>query len=136
MLTLLGYRGGRVRCSAEVRADGITEWSGLWMRVGGKEQGAVVLDVPSEGERLAFGLLLQGRGAVQLAGVRLQPVGVDVAVTGASLPGGWTLDGSARSAYELAVEERGAPDQASSAVGKMPARPGRHLNLIEILTIG
>jgi len=131
------YRRRRVRCAGEVRADSVTEWSGLWMRVDGKEQGdtlgfdnmqdrplkgtfdwrrvAVVLDVPSEANRLAFGVLLQGRGAVQLADVRLQPVGADVAVTGTGLPGGWTLGGSARGAYEASVENRAAPDQASSA---------------------
>lgn len=120
-----------------MRADGVTEWSGLWMRVDGKEPGdilgfdnmqdrplkgtfdwrgvAVVLDVPSEAERLTFGVLLQGRGAIQLTGIRLQRVGADVALTGTSLPGGWTLNGSARSAYEVSVEARGAPDQASPA---------------------
>ena len=130
------YRRRRVRCAGEIRADGVTEWSGLWMRVDGKERGdmlgfdnmrdrplkgtfdwrrvAVVLDVPSEAERLAFGVLLQGRGSVQLAGIRLQPVDADVAVTGTGLPGGWTLSGSARGAYEVSVEDPAAPDQTSS----------------------
>jgi hypothetical protein len=109
------YRGRRIRCSAEVPAEGVTGWSGLWMRVDGKEQGDmlgfdnmhdrplegtfdwrpvdVILDVPSEAERLAFGLLLTGPGTVQLAGVRLRPVSLGVPVTGNAMSGSWHSTG-------------------------------------------
>ena len=129
------YRGRRVRCSAEVSAEGVTEWSGLWMRVDGKEEGDmlgfdnmhdrplegtfdwrpvdVVLDVPSEAERLAFGLLLAGPGTVQMTGIHLRPVRLGVPLTGNALSGGWFLSGSARAAYELSLDERGSPDDAS-----------------------
>ncbi len=95
------YRGRRVRLSAEVEAEGVTGWSGLWLRVdgtdavlafdnmedrpvvgtAGPERHSVVLDVPDSAERMAYGVLLRGGGRVVIDDVRLEPVGPDVATT-------------------------------------------------------
>lgn len=98
------YRGRRLRFSAAVRGDDVTDWAGLWMRVDGAERGrplgfdnmherpvrgtgswerhAVVLDVPTEAVRVAIGILLNGPGAVWLTDPRVEVVGPDVPVTG------------------------------------------------------
>ncbi|MFI5459948.1 MAG: hypothetical protein ACHRXM_31395 [Isosphaerales bacterium] len=96
------YHGKRLRFSAAVRADGIEQWAGLWMRVdGGTEQvlafdnienrpitgtrdwetHAVVLDVPEQSSQVALGILLAGAGQVWMAEARMEPVGPDVPTT-------------------------------------------------------
>lgn len=81
----LTWRGRRVEVRAELRGGRIEGWAGLWMRVDGRDgtvmafdnmqnrplRGttsfqwySVVLDVPAEAERLTFGVLLHGPGAV------------------------------------------------------------------------
>jgi len=100
------YAGKRLRLSAFVKADGVREWAGLWMRV---DQGAqsvafdnmedrpikgstawqkyeVVLDVPPQANRIAFGVLLGGQGRVWLNSVKLDVVGLDVPTTGKMEP--------------------------------------------------
>lgn len=105
MQTISGddYRDRRVRFSAAVQAQDIESWAGLWMRVDGHTTDAplafdnmqnrplrgsfdwrsvgVVLDVPSEATAVAFGLLLTGRGAVQMSQLRLEVVDQSVPVT-------------------------------------------------------
>jgi transcriptional regulator with XRE-family HTH domain len=96
------YRGQRLRFSANVRALGIEQWAGLWMRVdGGSEQVLafdnmqnrpitgtrdwethhVVLDVPEHSNQVALGILLAGAGQVWMAEARTEPVGPDVPTT-------------------------------------------------------
>ncbi len=95
------YRGLRVRLSAQVEADGVAGRAGLWLRVDGADavlafdnmedrpisgtaasrRYAVVLDVPESAERLAYGVLLSGAGAVVVDNVEVEPVGADVATT-------------------------------------------------------
>ena len=79
------WRGMRVVLRAELRAGRIDGWAGLWVRVDGAdgkvlrfdnmqnrplrgttsfETYEVVLDVPEEAERISFGVLLHGPGAV------------------------------------------------------------------------
>jgi hypothetical protein len=100
------YRGKRVRMSGYVRAKDVTQWAGLWFRVDGPkheplafdnmQQRAVkgtsdwakyeiVLDVPEAAKEIAFGLLLTGPGQVWMAGLKFEPVGTDVAVTGTKI---------------------------------------------------
>ncbi len=96
------YAGKRIRLRAWVRSDNATDWAGLWMRVdkGQKvisldnmQQRAirgsqpwmtydVVLDVPEDATKIAFGLLLSGPGEVWLNDVKLEAVGQEVATTG------------------------------------------------------
>jgi len=97
------YRGKRVRLAGFVRSDKVTQWAGLWFRVDGPnnttlafdnmEQRAIkgttdwtrceiVLDVPNEAQRLAFGVLLAGGGQVWMDDLRFEVVPTTVKTTG------------------------------------------------------
>ena len=101
------YRNTRLRLSGVVKATGVDEWAGLWMRVDGPQQQglafdnmqgrritgtcdwaghAVVLDVAAEAEVIAFGILLSGPGQVWLADVQLETVGPEVPTTDQTRP--------------------------------------------------
>lgn len=95
--------GHRVRFSGTVRADGVTGWAGLWMRVdgipgspmlafdnmqsrpiAGSQAWAryeVVLDVPDSAVAVALGVLLNGPGALSLSSFQFETVSNDVAIT-------------------------------------------------------
>lgn len=97
------YRGRRVRMSAYVKTEGVEDWSGLWMRIDRTADGkalafdnmqnrpirgttgwiehAVVLDVPPEGGRLYFGIILSGRGKVWVDDFDFQVVGPEIPTT-------------------------------------------------------
>jgi hypothetical protein len=95
------YRGRRVRFSAMVQGQEITDWAGTWLRVdtaGGTKaldnmenralsgttawtEAANVLDVGEDAASVHFGVLLAGAGAVDLARPRFEVVGTDVPVT-------------------------------------------------------
>jgi len=100
------YRGARVRMSGWVRANGVTDWAGLWMRVHGPDtqktqrslsfdnmenrpikgtsgwtRYEIVLDVPPESVEIAFGILLAGGGEVWLDDVQFAKVGNDIPTT-------------------------------------------------------
>ena len=96
------YRGKRLRFSAAVRADGVDQWAGLWMRVDGNteqmlafdnmqnrpitgtrdwETHAVVLDVPEQSCQIALGILLTGAGQVWMAEASVEPIGTDIPTT-------------------------------------------------------
>ena len=106
------YLGKRIRFSANVKADTVKDWAGLWMRVDARHatgetpavlsfdnmQGrpikgtfgwksfSVVLDVPEDAANISLGILMQGGGAVWLNSVKLEVVGTDVPTTGMSRP--------------------------------------------------
>jgi hypothetical protein len=107
------YLGKRVRFSANVKADAVKDWAGLWMRVDdanhktgnspavlafdnmqsrpikgtfGWKSFSVVLDVPEEATGISLGILMSGGGAVWLNGVKLEVVGPEVATTGMTRP--------------------------------------------------
>jgi hypothetical protein len=107
------YRGKRLRFSAQVKAAGIVDWAGLWMRIDGPTQAGsnapallgfdnmqsrpikgtgdwkrydVVLDVPNEAKGIAFGILLTGGGQAWLDDLRFETVGAEVPVTGLGAP--------------------------------------------------
>jgi hypothetical protein len=95
------FRGRRVRFSAVIRGQEVTDWAGTWLRVdtAGRQQvidnmrdrplrgatgwtpAANVLDVGADAASVHFGLLLAGAGAVDLAEPRFEVVGADVPVT-------------------------------------------------------
>ncbi|HMN46367.1 MAG TPA: hypothetical protein PKE27_17445 [Povalibacter sp.] len=100
------YRGKRMRFSADVRADSVTEGGGLWMRIDGAaakmlafdnmqsrpikgtrdwQRYSVVLDVADEASAINFGLLMSGKGRLWMDDLKLEPVGTEVPVTGASV---------------------------------------------------
>lgn len=96
------YVGKRLRLSAAVKTDNVTEWAGLWMRIDGDGNRSlgfdnmqerairgsldwksyeVVLDVPKEATDVAFGVLLHGTGALWIDDVKLEAVSLSVPVT-------------------------------------------------------
>lgn len=97
------YAGKRVRLSAFVKAEGVGDWAGLWMRVdSGSHRGVrfdnmqdrpirgttdwnpykVVLDVPQDATNIAIGVLLNKSGTVWINSVKFEIVGDDVPATG------------------------------------------------------
>jgi beta-lactamase regulating signal transducer with metallopeptidase domain len=95
------YAGKRVRLRAAVKAQDVSDWAGLWMRV---DNGAasvafdnmqnraikgtqswnsydVVLDVPQDATGISFGILLSGGGEVWMNGVTVEVVGAETPVT-------------------------------------------------------
>jgi len=97
------YLGRRVRFSAMARAQEVSGWAGLWMRIDGPggqlvldnmqdrplrqatgwTEADIVLDVPEQAAVLNFGALLSGAGALDLARLRFEEVAAEVAVTAA-----------------------------------------------------
>jgi hypothetical protein len=97
------YAGKRIRFSANVKAEEVQSWAGLWMRVDkqstsvafdnmqnrrikgttGWQNYAVTLDVPQDATAIYFGVLLEGSGAVWLNGVKVEVVGSDIPTTDA-----------------------------------------------------
>lgn len=96
------YRGERLRMTAYVKTETVTDSAGLWMRVDGLEkhslsfdnmqnrpivgtmdwtQYAVVLDVPQESAMIVFGVLLVGPGCVWVDDFNFEVVGLDVPTT-------------------------------------------------------
>ena len=95
------YGGRRVRFSALVRGQEITDWAGAWLRVDAPDgtraldnmndrplrgstawtETASVLDVGEDAASVHFGVLLTGAGAVDLARPRFEVVGTGVPVT-------------------------------------------------------
>lgn len=96
------YAGKRVRLSAQLRADQLAAWGGLWMRADIGQHAAafdnmynrplrgsfdwqtaqVVLDIPGGATTLSFGFLLNGPGQLQATAFRLEVVDQTVATTG------------------------------------------------------
>jgi len=108
------YKGKRLRLSGWVKAAGIGEWAGLWMRVDGPtspgssfpamlafdnmqnrpikgtsawKRHEIVLDVAPEATFISFGILLRGAGQAWIDDLSLDVVGKDVPVTGQGLQG-------------------------------------------------
>jgi hypothetical protein len=99
------YLGKRVRMSAYVKADNITSWAGLWMRVDGEgkdeislsfdnmqsrpikgtldwKKYEIVLDIPQKSKSITFGILLDGPGQAWVDDFQFEVVSKDVPVTG------------------------------------------------------
>jgi|SRR5689334_5596250 hypothetical protein len=97
------YLGRRIRFGAIVRAQEVTGWAGLWLRVDGPQgmiaidnmhdralsqttdwaPASIVLDVPDIATELHFGVLLSGAGAVDLTRPWFGEADQDVPVTAA-----------------------------------------------------
>jgi hypothetical protein len=96
------YRGKRLRMAAYVKAEQIQDWAGLWMRVDGNPKETlsfdnmqrrpikgttdwrkheIVLDVPDNSDKIAFGIILEGEGQVWIDEVSFEIVGDDVSTT-------------------------------------------------------
>ena len=96
------FLGKRVRLTAWVKADNVTDWAGVWMRVDGPNDGStafdnmqprpikgstdwkryqIVLDVAPESSAIALGILVSGKGKVWMAEPMLEVVDASVPVT-------------------------------------------------------
>jgi hypothetical protein len=95
------YAGKRLRVRAFIKADKVTGWAGLWMRVDGERTGLafdnmekrpikgtrdwarydVVLDVAADSTAIAFGVLLYGAGQVWMDDVAFDVVDASVPTT-------------------------------------------------------
>jgi hypothetical protein len=103
------YRARRIRLTAFIKTRGVERSAALWMRIDGREKSGlafdnmrdrpitgttdwgqyhVVLDLPPEAARIAFGVLLRGVGQVWADNFRFEVVGKDFGVTGQALRGG------------------------------------------------
>src|SRR5687768_2982259 len=102
------YSGRRIRLSGWVKSEKVTDWAGLWLRIDGASdkvlgfdnmQGRpikgttdwtryeIVLDVPPDTVRLAFGLMLTGRGQVWMDDLSFEVVTTSVNTTGQLMNG-------------------------------------------------
>jgi hypothetical protein len=95
------YKGKRLRLSAYVKAENVENWAGVWMRVDRDQKPVafdnmqdraikgtqpwtrheIVLDVEEKATRIAFGILLSGKGAVWIDDVAFEVVNDQVPVT-------------------------------------------------------
>lgn len=96
------FAGQRVRLAAQVQGENLQGWGGLWMRgdagtsVGRAfdnmqarplkgsfawREAAVVLQLPADVDRLAFGFLMDGQGRLRATHFRLEAVSDTVPVT-------------------------------------------------------
>ncbi len=131
------YRAKRVRLHGVVRSEDVRGWAGLWMRVDGPEghrgltfdnmydrqiNGTtewrtydVVLDVPAEAQKVAYGVLLSGEGRLWADALQLEPVDSSVATTGEAHPGvsgpigrgvgsSWIVAGSEPGRYDMRAD--------------------------------
>ena len=99
------YLGKRIRLSGYVKAENVTRWAGIWMRVDGPgnppkllafdnmqdrpikgttawQRYEVVLDVPDSALGVYLGVLLDGPGEVWLNSNELQIVNTSIPTTG------------------------------------------------------
>jgi hypothetical protein len=98
------YLGKRVRMTAYIKSENVTNWAGMWMRVDSKSarnmlsfdnmqdrpikgtkdwtKCEIVLDVPEESRTLNFGVLLDGTGKVWFDDISFEVVDKQVKTTG------------------------------------------------------
>ena len=102
MISAVDYRGKRVRFSALLRPHDVDSGAGLWFRVDAADgkvlafdnmqsrpvlgtqewkRYEVVVDVPEQGTRIAFGVLLIGKGKLGIDALQFEKVGRNVATT-------------------------------------------------------
>lgn len=102
------YLNKRIRLSAFVKAENVSSFAGLWMRID-NAQGevlqfdnmyerpitgtrdwnyySIVLDVPNHATAISFGILLQGTGIVWMDGIKFEEVDDNVPTTAVDLVG-------------------------------------------------
>ncbi len=102
MISAEDYRGQRVRFSGLLRPRDVESGAGLWFRVDASDgkilafdnmqsrpvlgtqewkRYEVVVDVPEQGTRIAFGVLLIGKGKLGINALQFEEVGRNVATT-------------------------------------------------------
>lgn len=111
------YRGKRIRMSAYGKFTNIQHWAGLWMRVDVDDKAVsfdnmqnrpfkdtqnwkrydIVLDVPPNATKIAFGVLLHGPGTVWVDNFHIEEVDTTVPTT--------DIENSAKNPRNLSFEE-------------------------------
>ncbi|MFT9848378.1 helix-turn-helix transcriptional regulator [Aneurinibacillus sp. REN35] len=102
MFNAQAYRGKRLRLSAFLKTEEVSNWAALWMRIDGANgdmlgfdnmeqrpltgtsewnQYAIILDIPQESTAIAFGILLSGSGEVWIDTIRFDEVDENVPTT-------------------------------------------------------
>jgi hypothetical protein len=102
------YLGKRVRMTGNLKVQDVTNWAGFWMRIderdskfslgfdnmknGRKDRSLkgtidwmkyeIILDVPKESYRIAYGALLTGQGQIWFKDIQFQIVDKSVKITG------------------------------------------------------
>jgi hypothetical protein len=102
------YLGKRVRMAGSLKIQDVTNWAGFWMRIdekdskfslgfdnmknGRKDRSVkgtidwmkyeIILDVPKESYRIAYGALLTGQGQIWFKDIQFQIVDKTVKITG------------------------------------------------------
>jgi hypothetical protein len=86
------YRGKRLRLAAEVKAERVVDWAGLWLRIDGPSGALafdnmhgrpitgtsdwrryeVILDVAAAAQEIVFGVLLQGTGKLSIGDLTVE----------------------------------------------------------------
>jgi hypothetical protein len=136
------HRGKRLKLSVWTKSNDVHGWAGAWMRVDGPaKQSArssylsfdnmqdrpitgtsdwtkheIILDVPSESTKIAYGVLLNGAGTVWMDDFQFQDVDKSVPTTGKQgsgkadqsglkLPKNWIRAGSHPSEYDMGLDD-------------------------------
>jgi hypothetical protein len=150
------HRGRRLRLAGLLSTENVTGRVGLWMRVDGLNwerlayddmedraltgttawtRAAVVLDVPPDAERVFYGVLLRGSGAVRSTEIEFEPVDESVPVTRRYAIPGWVLTGPGVGTYDVAVESGEPPAGRRVCVIRATADPGsRAATLTQLIT--
>ena len=95
------YKGKRLEMTGWVKADSVSGWSGMWLRIDGENthdlafdnmqdrpikgtsdwtKCTITLDLPLNAKYLAYGLLLEGKGTVYFDDVSFREVGDAITV--------------------------------------------------------
>jgi hypothetical protein len=96
------YRGKRVRLKGMIKTKEVSKWAGFWLRADNEKNkivafdnmqqrgisgttdwtaAEIVLEVPSDAERMFLGLILDGKGKAWMRGLTFEIVDDSVAVT-------------------------------------------------------
>jgi hypothetical protein len=103
------YLGKRIRLSASIKSEKVDGWAGLWLRVDQANSKAslsfdnmsdrkikgttpwtkyeIVLDVPDNASKLAYGALLSGTGQIWFDNLKFEIVDSTISVTGKNMSG-------------------------------------------------
>ena len=138
------HRGKRLKLTVWTKNKDVRGWAGAWMRVDGPAKGSgqsshlsfdnmqdrpitgtsdwtkheIVLDVPSESNKIAYGVLLNGAGTVWMDDFQFRDVDKSVATTGKDvskalneagsqlkLPKSWFKAGSHPNEYDMGLDD-------------------------------
>jgi len=93
------YLGEQIRLSAYIKTDQVADWAGMWLRIDGPISGRplnfqnmqndpisgttewtyyeIVMNVPTNAQGLAYGIIIAGTGSAGIDGVKLEMIDVE-----------------------------------------------------------